>query len=82
MFTSAPALTRLSKTRCLRLYLNACRQIVNDASRSFYRARGTEIKIHPALDVKALQHKADALAKQLRLVDSTIQEWTWKTELL
>lgn len=69
---------RDSKHVLLSVYHDA----VDAASRAVSRATRSEIRILPALDVKALQEQADLLSKELRLLDNTLQEQNWKTELL
>ena len=46
------------------------------------RARNTEIKIMPAIDVKAWQKETDLISKEIRLIDNKIQETNWTTELI
>ncbi|MBE7005262.1 MAG: hypothetical protein E7425_13490 [Ruminococcaceae bacterium] len=58
------------------------RSVVNWASQTGHRARGTEIKVLSAVDVRELQKKTDRLAQELRRIDNRIQELNWKTELL
>ena len=58
------------------------RNVVNWASQTGHRARGTEIKVISAVNVHALQKKADSLAGELRRIDNRIQELNWKTELI
>lgn len=65
-----------------RLLLAAIHDAADAASCSAQRATRSEIRILPALDVKRLQKQADALAKDLRILDNTLQEQNWKTELL
>ena len=72
----------IAKKDTLRLRLEAYRNLMGTASQNTRRATRTEIKILSAVDVKALQKKADALAKELRQTDNAIQELNWQTELL
>ena len=65
----------------LTVKLGIYRDLVNEASSMNYRARGTEIKIIPAVSVASLQKEVDAMSKELRLVDNRIQETNWNTEL-
>ena len=58
------------------------RNVVSAASQAARRATRTEIKILSAVDVRSLQKKADALSKEIRRTDNTIQEMNWKTELM
>ena len=65
----------------LKVKLEVFRDIVNTASATVYRARGTEIKVLPAISVQKIQKEVDQISKQLRLVDNKIQETNWLTEL-
>lgn len=66
----------------LTLKLSVCRDLVNTASSGAYRARGTEIRIKPAISVKDLQDEVDAMAKELRLTDNRIQAANWANDLM
>ncbi len=57
------------------------RDLAQAASRTYQRATRSEIKIMSAVDVQALQKKADQLSKELRLLDNTIQQTNWTVEL-
>lgn len=61
--------------------INAYRQLVNSASQTGMRARAKEIKIVSTVDVKKLQKDIDKMCRELRLIDNTIQELNWTTEL-
>ena len=61
--------------------LSAYRDMVNAASQTTTRARGSEIRILPVIKASQLQKTADSLAKELRLLDNLLQETNWKTEL-
>lgn len=65
-----------------RLLLAAVHDAADAASRAASRATRSEIRILPALDVRKLQKQADALSKELRILDNTLQEQNWKTELI
>ena len=71
----------LAKRDSLQLSIEAYHGLISDGSRLAQRASRTEIKILSAVDVPALQKKADQLSKELRKVDNTIQETNWLTEL-
>lgn len=45
------------------------------------RVSQTEIKIIGTLDVKQIQHEIDMMSKRLRLVENTIQQYNWLTEI-
>ena len=62
--------------------LAAYRDLVYAASQAAHRARGTEIKILPAVDVRALQKQTDAMAKTLRETDNRLQAANWASELM
>ena len=80
--TDMGTLTELIARRdCLNIRISAYRDLITDASCLSQRASRTEIKIISAVDVKALQKRADEMAKEIRLVDNKIQETNWLTEL-
>ncbi len=72
---------RLAERDALTLQLSSYRSLIEAASQSTRRARGTEIKILPTVDVAALQKKADAMAKKLRENDNLLQQANWTTDL-
>lgn len=55
--------------------------MIERASETVHRARMSEIRIISAVNVRQLQQEADTLSKQLRLLDNTIQEINWTTEI-
>ena len=79
----ADTLTSLiARKDALHLRLSAYRSLIDAASRTAARAARTEIKILSAVSVPSLQKEADAMSKQLRTIENTIQENNWLTELL
>lgn len=66
----------------LKVQLSAYQSVIYEASQTARRATHTEIRILSAVDVAALQKKADGLAKRIRLLDNTLQETNWNTELI
>lgn len=66
----------------LTLKAAAYREVIDEGSRNTDRARHTEIKILSSVNVASLQKKYDQIAKELRMVDNSIQETNWNTELL
>ena len=72
----------IARKDALNQQVRTYRSVVNWASQTGHRARGTEIKVISAVDVRALQKKTDSLAQELRRIDNRIQELNWKTELL
>ena len=57
------------------------RDLAQAASRPYQRAARSEIKILSAVDVKELQKRADRTAKELRMLDNTIQQTNWTADL-
>ena len=72
----------IAEKDALKLRLAAYRDLAFTAGQSTARARGTEIKVVPSVDVPALQKAADDTARRLRLADNTIQAANWQTELI
>ena len=71
----------LARRDALKLKLSAYRDLAYDASQLGRRATRTEIKLFSTVDVKGLQKQVDAMAKELRLLDNSIQAANWNTEL-
>ena len=72
----------IARKDVLKLKQSAYRDTIYAASQSAHRARNTEIKILPIIKVDALQKKADALAKEIRLLDNKIQQANWTADLM
>ena len=72
----------IARRDVLTVQVRVYRDVVSEASQTARRAMRTEIKVLSAVDVPALQKKADKLAQELRRTDNRIQELNWKTELL
>lgn len=45
------------------------------------RVRGSEIKLVPTLSAKEIRKKADSIAKEIRLLDNTLQMANWAYDL-
>lgn len=71
----------LARRDALTLKLNSYRGLTQAASQVGRRATRMEIKLLSTVNVKELQTQVDAMAKELRLLDNTIQETNWNTEL-
>jgi hypothetical protein len=56
--------------------------IVKAASERFTRYSRSEIRILPTIDIGALHHKIDDIARQRREIDTAIQSANWETELV
>ena len=72
----------LARKDALQVKSSAYRDSVYVGSSNTDRARSTEIKIVPVIDVKSWQKEADETAKEIRLIDNKIQETNWTTELV
>lgn len=72
----------IAQKDCLNLKCIAYRELVNCASQSTQRVTRTEIRYLSTVRVKDLQAQVDALSKQIRLLDNTLQENNWKTDLM
>ena len=72
---------RIAHRDALRLKIERYRSLIAAASQGASRASRTEIKILPAVDVKALQKQLDAMSREYRETDNAIQALNWSTEL-
>ena len=72
----------IAKRDCLKKKIAVMREFLNNASEKVSRYSKTEIKIMSTVSVSDLQKDVDALSKELRDVDETIQSLNWTTELL
>lgn len=71
----------LARRDALKLKLSAYRDLASTASQLGRRATRSEIKLLSTVDVKDLQKQVDAMARELRLLDNSIQAANWATEL-
>lgn len=72
----------IARKDCLTVQLAAYRDLADAASQNTRRARGAEIRILPAVDVRAIQKKADGLARALRETDNALQAANWTSDLI
>ena len=72
----------LARRDVLKWKLSAYRDLAYSASRLGQRGTRSEIKLLSTVDVRALQKQVDQMAKQLRLLDNSIQAANWATELI
>ena len=72
----------LAAREALTLQLSILRSTLDTASRKVQRGSHSEVKILSTLDVPALRKKADDMSRELRLLDTSIQEANWLTELM
>ncbi len=72
----------IAEKDALNCQLDSYRSILSTASADVYRARDTEIKILKTVDVRSLRKKTDAISKQIRLLDNTLQRANWTYDLI
>lgn len=72
----------IARKDALTLQIQLYREILQEASQANYRARGTEIRILPTIQVADWQAQLDELCRQLRLLDNLLQRTNWETDLL
>ena len=60
----------IARKDTLKMLYNAHRDALSAATQSTSRARGTEIKILPVVDVKALRRETDEIAKEIIVTSS------------
>lgn len=72
----------IAKKDVLFLKNRKLREILYTSSQSTSRARSTEIKIIPTIEVSKLQKKSDDIAKEMRLLENKIQQANWTLDLL
>ncbi|HIU31945.1 MAG TPA: DIP1984 family protein [Candidatus Caccousia avistercoris] len=72
----------IAEKDALSLKIRLYKEVAYEGSQVSYRARGTEIKIKPAISVADWQAEIDRMAKELRLLDNTLQAANWSAELL
>lgn len=72
----------IARKDTLTLQIQLYREILQEASQANYRARGTEIRILPTIQVADWQAQLDELCRQLRLLDNLLQRTNWATDLL
>ena len=72
----------IARKDVLTLKISAYRDMVRAASQTTYRARNSEIKIRPSISIRTWQKEIDTLSKELRVLDNSLQENNWKTDLI
>ena len=71
----------LAKRECLQKKVGLMRDFLDRASEVVERSTYTEIKVHSTVSVPEKRKELDALSKDLRNLDSRIQQLNWLTEL-
>lgn len=72
----------IARRDALSLKIEVYREIVRAASQTTTRMRVSEIRIRPSISVREWQKQIDQLSRILRVIDNTLQENNWKTELI
>lgn len=72
----------LAQRDVLKIRQGTYRELAAAASTSQVRTTRSEVKFVSTVSVAGIQRKADDLAKELRELDTRIQEADWKTDLL
>ena len=72
----------LAERDVLKIRLYAYRELAAAASTTQTRTTRSEVKFVSTVSIAAVQRKADDLAKELRELDTRIQEADWKANLL
>ena len=77
------SLTQLiAKKDVLSRKINVYKICATEAGMNTNRARGTEIKVVPTMKASELQKEIDRMARELRLLDNTLQETNWTRDLI
>ncbi len=71
----------LARRDALTMRLRILRGFALEASATGRRARGSEIRVVSAVNVKTLQRDLDNMSRELRLLDNAIQSVNWSTDL-
>ena len=71
----------LARREVLTTRISLLQGLLDSASSTVMRGSRTEVKILPAVDVKALRKQADGLSQELRKLDTVIQSRNWLEEL-
>ena len=80
--TEKGTLTELiAKRDCLKVKIDAYRDLAGNASSLCDRVTRSEIVILSTVDVRALQKQIDAMSRELRCTDNMIQQLNWLTEI-
>lgn len=72
----------IAKKDALLVKIDCYKEMISSASQSTYRARGSEIKIKPTIDVAAWQKEVDKMAKEIRRLDNELQKENWTSDLI
>ena len=72
----------IAKKDALLLKQSVYKSLAQEAGYNTSRARGTEIKVMPAVKVAEIQKEIDRMAKDVRTLDNLLQETNWTKDLI
>ena len=72
----------IARKDALMLKQAAYKDLVTEAAFNTTRARGTEIKVIPAVKVTEIQKEVDRMAKEIRNLDNLLLETNWTKDLV
>lgn len=72
----------IARKDALLLKQSVYKNIAQEAGYNTSRARGTEIKVMPAVKVSEIQKEIDRMAKEVRTLDNLLQETNWTKDLI
>ena len=72
----------IAKRDVLTMKIAAIRALLASANMNIRRMSGSEVKILPTVNVRAMQKDLDKLSKQLRETDTKLQGANWNTDLI
>ena len=85
MMTTANGMTLtalIARKDALLLKQSVYKNLAQEAGYKTSRARGTEIKVMPAVKVSDIQKEIDRMAKEVRTLDNLLQETNWTKDLI
>lgn len=72
----------IARKDALMLRQSVYKKLAQEAGYNTSRARGTEIKVMPAVKVMEIQKEVDRMAKEVRTLDNLLQETNWTKDLI
>ena len=72
----------IARKDALMLRQSVYKKLAQEAGYNTSRARGTEIKVMPAVKVTEIQKEVDRMAKEVRTLDNLLQETNWTKDLV
>ncbi len=72
----------IAKKDVLLVKQSVLRDLLYEAGSNVQRARNTEIKVLPAVDIPEVRKTADDIAKEIRMLDNKLQMTNWSVDLM